>query len=63
MEVERSEEAVVEESPKCLYQSGSEAEDTVQRIQSFHHKLALVCCKSSVAKLSVLHRAQTVREA
>ena len=34
MEVERSEEAVVEESPKCLYQSGSEAEDTVQRIES-----------------------------
>ena len=26
MEVERSEEAVVEESPKCLYQSSSEAE-------------------------------------
>ena len=34
MEVERSEEAVVGESPKCLYQSGSEAEDTVQRIKS-----------------------------
>ena len=33
MEVERSEEAVVEERPKCLYQSGSEAEDTVQRIK------------------------------
>ena len=33
MEVERSEGAVVEESPKCLYQSGSEAEDTVQRIK------------------------------
>ena len=33
MEVERS-EAVVEESPKCLRQSGSEAEDTVQRIES-----------------------------
>ena len=32
-EVERSEEAVVKESPKCLYQSGSEAEDTVQRIE------------------------------
>ena len=34
MQVERSEEAVVEESPMCLYQSGSEAEDTVQRIES-----------------------------
>ena len=34
MEVERIEEAVVGESPKCLYQSGSEAEDTVQRIAS-----------------------------
>ena len=34
MEVERSEEAVVEESPKCWYQSGSEAEDVVQRIES-----------------------------
>ena len=34
MQVERSEEAVVEESPKCLYQSGSEAEDTAQKIES-----------------------------
>ena len=34
MQVERSEEAVVEESPKCLHQSGSEAEDTVQRVES-----------------------------
>ena len=34
MQVERSEEAVVEESPKCLCQSGSEAEDTVQRIET-----------------------------
>ena len=34
MEVERSEEAVVEESPKCLYQSSGEAEDTAQRIES-----------------------------
>ena len=34
MEVERSEKAVVEESPKCLYQSGIEVEDTVQRIES-----------------------------
>ena len=34
MEVERSEEAVVEESPRCLYQSSSEAEDTVKRIES-----------------------------
>ena len=34
MQVERTEEAVVEESPKFLYQSGSEAEDTAQRIES-----------------------------
>ena len=34
MQVERSEEAVVEESPKCLHQSGSEAEDIMQRIES-----------------------------
>ena len=34
MEVERSEEAVVEERPKCLYQSSGEAEDTAQRIES-----------------------------
>ena len=34
IQVERSEEAVVEESPKCLHQSGSEAEDTAQRIES-----------------------------
>ena len=33
MEVERSEEAAAEESPKCLYQSSGEAEDTVQRIE------------------------------
>ena len=29
MKVERSKEAVVEESPKCLCQSSGEAEDTV----------------------------------
>ena len=34
MHVERSEEAVVEESPKCLYQSASEAEDTAQKNES-----------------------------
>ena len=34
MEVERSDEAVVEESPKCLCQSSGEAEDTVHRIES-----------------------------
>ena len=34
MEVERSEEAVVKESPKCSYQSSGEAEDTVKRIKS-----------------------------
>ena len=34
MDVERSEEAVVEESLKCSYQSSGEAEDTVQRIES-----------------------------
>ena len=42
MEVERGEEAVVEESPKCLYQSGSEAEDTVQRIESLTQTCARV---------------------
>ena len=42
MEVERSEEAMVEESPKCLYQSGSEAEDTVQRNKSLTHTCARV---------------------
>ena len=34
MEVVRSEEAVVKESPKCSYQSSGEVEDTVQRIES-----------------------------
>ena len=34
VEVGLSEEAVVAESPRCLHQSGSEAEDTVQRIES-----------------------------
>ena len=34
MEVERSEEAVVRESPKCSQQSSGEAEDTVRRIES-----------------------------
>ena len=34
MEVERSEEAVVRESPKCSHQSSGEAEDTVRRIES-----------------------------
>ena len=34
IEVERSEEAVVKESPKCSYQSSGEAEDTVQKIES-----------------------------
>ena len=42
MEVERGEEAVVEESPKCLYQSGSEAEDTVQRTESLTQTCARV---------------------
>ena len=58
MEVERRVEAEVEESPKCLYQSSSEDEDTVQRIES-PIQIALVCCeRSSVAKLTarVLHR-------
>ena len=41
-EVERSEEAVVGESPKSLYQSGSEAEDTVQRINSLTQTCARV---------------------
>ena len=42
MDVERSDEAVVEESPKCWYQSGSEAEDTVQRIESLTQTCARV---------------------
>ena len=42
MQVERSEEAVAKESPKCLYQSGSEDEDTVQRIESLTQTCARV---------------------
>ena len=34
MEVERSEEAVVRESPKCSRKSSGEAEDTVRKIKS-----------------------------
>ena len=34
MDVERSEEAVVKESPKCSYQSSGETEDTVKQIES-----------------------------
>ena len=41
-EVERSEEVVVGESPKSLCQSGSEAEDTVQRINSLTQTCARV---------------------
>ena len=47
MEVERSEEAVVEESPKCLYQPGSEAEDTVQR----NKRLTQTCARVLREKL------------
>ena len=42
MQVHRSEEAVVGESPKCLHQSDSEAEDTVQRIESLTQTCARV---------------------
>ena len=42
MEVERSEEAVVKESPKCSYQLSGEAEDTVQRIDSLTRTCARV---------------------
>ena len=42
MEVERSEEAVVKESPKCSYQSSGEAEDTVKRIESLTRTCARV---------------------
>ena len=42
MEVERSEEAVVKESPKCSYQLSGEAEDTVQRIESLTRTCARV---------------------
>ena len=70
MEVERSAEAVVEESPKCLHQSGSEAEDTVQRIESLTQTCARVLREElggKVVSKSVTARqtggAQSVREA
>ena len=47
VEVERSEEAVVEESPKCLYQWSGEAEDTVQRIEG----LTRICTRVLREKL------------
>ena len=42
MQVERSEETMVEESPKYLYQLGSEAEDTAQMIESLTQACARV---------------------
>ena len=62
IQVERSEEAVVGKSPKCLYQSVSEAEDTVQRIESLRRTRTRVSRENLGRKVDTLactHCAQT----